>query len=358
MIPAKTLYEFSKSCLLKVGTSKEDATIVADVLNVADLTGKESHGVARLRRYVDGVAKGKINGNASLNTIHDFPGTALLDAENGLGQPAAAKAMEMAISKAKVCGIAMVGVQHTNHFSIAGYYSRLAAQKKMIGISISNASPQVAPTFGAEAMFGTNPLAVALPGKTSPIYSLDMATSVVPRGKLERMSWYGESMPENWGITPESKPATDIHLLIEGLKKTAGYALLPLGGGGELFSGHKGYGLGILMDLLCGPLLGSDWGKNTYTNGTANLGQLFIAINVECFMSLETFFENTECLLDELRSSKILPDQDRIFIPGEKSVEKAKQRQVEGVPVLTKVYENLQALSKEYQVELGDFPSE
>ena len=145
---------------------------------------------------------------------------------------------------------------------------------------------------------------------------------------------------------------------IEGLKKTAGYALLPLGGGGELFSGHKGYGLGILMDLLCGPLLGSDWGKNTYTNGTANLGQLFIAINVECFMSLETFFENTERLLDELRSSKILPDQNRIFIPGEKSAEKAKQRQVEGVPVLTKVYENLQALSKEYQVELGDFPSE
>lgn len=351
-VPPEKLRQFSQKCLAAAGVSETDAGIVADVLLAADLRGKESHGIARLRRYVKGSASGEINAKAVPQIIGETAGTATLDAQNGLGQPAGVKAMEIAVSKAKKTGVAAVTVKNTNHFGIAGYYSLLACRSGMIGIAMTNASPQVAPTFGAEPMFGTNPIAVAIPLRDAPPFSFDMATSTAPRGKLERMSWYGEPMPQGWAIDPDGCETTDTVNLIKGLKAHSGHALLPLGGAGELHGGHKGFGLGLLVDLLCGPLTGSKWGKRVYDASGAQLGHFFIALDIEAFLPYSVFDENAKTLLQDLRTAKKAKGKERIYIPGEKSAEKLKERTRMGVPVTPAVMEDISSLGRDYGVSL------
>ena len=346
------LHRFIKGCMTSAGATERDATLVADVLNSADLRGKEAHGIARLKRYADGIRTGEINPNPQRKLVVDLPGIAVMDGDNGLGQPASIDAMDLAIAKAKVTGIGAAAVRQSNHFGIAGYYAMRARDQNMIGISVSNASPQVAPTHGAEAIFGTNPLAIAVPtgGKTP--FILDMSTSAVPRGKLERMDWGDKPMPTGWAIDPEGNDATDIKTLINGLKKHLGFALLPLGGAGELFGGHKGYSLGIVVDLLSGPLAGADWGKNTYGKKGANLGHFFIAMNVDAFVPGGEFPGRMEQLIDELHATRKAKGAERIYVPGEKSNEREQQCRKEGIPLCEAVCKDLEKLSKAYGVEL------
>jgi LDH2 family malate/lactate/ureidoglycolate dehydrogenase len=349
---ADRLHSFAVSCLVSAGASQREAEIVADTLVATDLRGIESHGVARLRRYVDGLRKGTINAKAALKIIAESPATAVIDADNGLGQPAAVTAMDTAITKAKNVGIGAVAVRHTNHFGMAGYYAMRAVEQKMIGIAISNASPQVAPTFGAEPMYGTNPVAVAIPTDGRLPFVLDMATSIVPRGKLERMSRAGQTMPSGWAINPDGDDATEITQLIEGLKHRRGHALLPLGGKGETFGGHKGYGLGLLVDLLCGPFAGAAWGRHVYGARGANLGQCFVAISVDAFRSRDEFLSESSQLIDEIRTARKLEGASRIYIPGEKEGEESQERSSLGIPLNLTVYNDLQALGLEHKVTL------
>jgi L-2-hydroxycarboxylate dehydrogenase (NAD+) len=351
-VSANRLHSFSVSCLVSAGASHLEAGIVADTLVATDLRGVESHGVARLRRYVEGLQKGKINAKSQLKIIAESPASAVIDADNGLGQPAAVRAMDIAIAKAGNVGLGAVTVRRTNHFGIAGYYALRAVEQNMIGIATSNASPQVTPTHGAEPMYGTNPIAVAIPtgGKTP--FLLDMATSIVPRGKLERMKRAGQTMAPGWAINPEGGDATEITELIEGLKERRGYALLPLGGRGEAYGGHKGYGLGLLVDLLCGPLAGAAWGRNVYGVSGANLGQCFVAINVDSFRSQKEFAAESNRLLNEMRAARKLDASNRIYIPGEKEHEESERRRSAGIPLTAAVYDDLQALGLEHKVTL------
>jgi LDH2 family malate/lactate/ureidoglycolate dehydrogenase len=349
---ADRLHRFAKACMLAAGALEEDATITADVLVAADLRGKDAHGVARLTRYAEGVRDGKINGRPKPRVIQESAATVFIDADNGLGQPAAVRAMDLAIKKAGEAGIAAVGLRNTNHFGIAGYYAARARERGMIGFATSNATPQVAPTHGSLPMYGTNPIGIGLPTPDSVPFVLDMATSIAPRGKLERMVWNGIRMPAGWAVDPDGEETTDIEEVIAGLKGRKGHALLPLGGAGETLGGHKGYGLGLLVDLLAGGLMGSQWGRHVPGAEAAGLGQLLVALNVESFSSQETFEKNSEKLIEEIRSSPKAKGQDRILIPGERAAALAAEHEKNGIPITDPVREKLERLSKSFDVEL------
>jgi LDH2 family malate/lactate/ureidoglycolate dehydrogenase len=341
----RDLDHFVRTAMCRAGAGEREAAQVAEVLVAADLRGVDSHGVARLRRYVDGLRAGTIRAGVPPQVVAETPATAALDAGNGLGQPATFAAVELAIAKARAGAVGVVTVRNSNHFGIAGHYAGLGARAGMFTMVCTNASPQVAPTHGGEPMFGTNPLAIALPTDDERPFLFDAATSAVPRGKLERFEREGRPMPAGWAVDPHGRPETDIPSLVDGLKRRKGYALLPLGGAGEEFGGHKGYGLGLLVDLLCGPFAGADWGRHVYGPQGAGLGHFVLCVRVDAFGPPERFRAAATAMFAELRSARKAPGQHRIYTPGEKEYEMAELRRRDGIPLLPPVVDDLGAIA-------------
>lgn len=337
----RSLHDFTCRCLLAVGVPSKDAALVADVLTAADLRGVDSHGVARLRRYVDGVRDGKILPDARTTVLAETAATVALDAGHGLGQPASCQAVDMAIAKSVKTGIGMATVRRSNHFGIAGYYALRAARQGLFAIVGTNASPQVAPTHGATPMFGTNPLAVAFPTDADQPFVFDAATSVVPRGKLERLHREGREMRSGWAVDPNGESTTDIPKVVEGLKAREGYALLPLGGPGESHGGHKGYGLATVVELFCGPLAGAHWGRHVYGAEGAGLGHFFLCGQVAALTTLADFQAEANRMFGELRASPKARGHDRILVAGEREHEIERHRLAAGIPLTPAVVTDL-----------------
>lgn len=355
-VAASTLERFAVASLTAVGVPQGSAATVSEVLLAADLAGIDSHGLARLRRYVEAVASGAIDGRIPPVVVRETPATAVLDAQNGLGQPAALEAMRLALERARTHGIGMVAVKRSNHFGIAGFYASIAAQHGMIGIVSTNASPQVAPTFAAEPMYGTNPIAIALPTGGVADFLFDAATSIVGRGKLEVHRNGGAPIPRGWVIDTSGASRTDTEELIRGLKGRSGYSLLPLGGAGETFGGHKGYAHGLFADLLCGPLAGAAWGRHVYSDEGANLGHVCIALDVEAFRPLSDFQAESQRMFDEIRAARRVAGATRIFIPGEKEAEERRRRLRDGIPLTPRVFADLLQLGQDLGIPFESAP--
>ncbi|MFB0546903.1 MAG: Ldh family oxidoreductase, partial [Anaerolineae bacterium] len=185
MVKAEALRGFCSRVFKALGVPPEEAAVTADVLVAADLRGIDSHGVARMKRYANGLRDGLILATPEIKVVHETSTTALIDGGAGLGQPVSVRAMELAINKARELGVGFVAVRNSNHYGIAGYYSMMALKHELIGISMTNTNVLVVPTFGKDAILGTNPLSVAVPAGEERPFVLDMATSVVTRGKLE-----------------------------------------------------------------------------------------------------------------------------------------------------------------------------
>ena len=202
------LLSFTKNILIKIGCSEKDAATAADVLVSADLRGVDSHGVARLSGYVRLWEAGRINPTPDIKVVYETPSTAVVDGDGGLGLVVAPFAMQVAIEKAKTAGTGWVSVKNSNHYGIAGIHAMQALQHDMIGISLTNASPLVSPTFSAERLLGTNPISVAIPAKTQPPFVADMATTTAANGKLEILQRKGEEAPLGWIQDKEGFPTT------------------------------------------------------------------------------------------------------------------------------------------------------
>jgi L-2-hydroxycarboxylate dehydrogenase (NAD+) len=353
LVDDRELVRFAAACLRSQGVAEADASATAGVLVAADLRGVEAHGCARLRRYVEGLRNGSIKAAPAMKLEGMAPAVAVLDADGGLGQVAAIAGMEAAIERAMSFGIGLVGVRNSNHFGIAGYYASMAPPHGMIGFATTNASPQVAPTFGSRPQLGTNPIAVAVPTGGVP-FSLDMATSVVPRGRLERMAWDAGEVPAGWAIAPDGRPATDRAALIAGLKAREGHALLPLGGEGTRFSGHKGFGLGLLVDLLCGPLVGASWGRDVYGARGADLGHLLMAVRIDGFRSLGGFLADVTQQLDEVRSSPRADAEQPIRVAGDRQAAVEAERRRGGIPLPQQVWTDLRDVAHGCRVAMPD----
>lgn len=350
------LFDFTKSVFLKIGCSEEEATLATEVLLSADLRGIDSHGIARLSGYIRLWEAKRVNATPEIKIIHETPSTATVDGDSGLGLVVAPKAMQIAIHKAHQVGTGWVSVQGSNHFGIAGYHAMMALKHDMIGISFTNASPLVAPTFSVERLLGTNPICVAIPAGEEPPFVADLATTTAANGKLEILQRKNQEAPLGWIQDREGKPSTNAHEL-----KTGG-ALLPLGGDREHGS-HKGYALGAVVDIFSAVLSGANYGPwvppfpayvpmPTGMPGKG-IGHFFGAMRVDAFRPKEDFRQHMDNWIRRFRSAKTVEGFERVIIPGDPEREMEKERKEGGIPLLVQVVSDLTAVGEKLGV---DFP--
>ncbi len=357
IVRAESLLSFCVRVFEKMGVSPQDARITADVLVQANLRGIDSHGVARLARYVNGLRDGVMVARPAEKILVETPTTVTIDAGAGLGQPVSHRAMTMAIEKAKEYGCGFATVRNSNHYGIARYYAMMALEHDMIGISTTNAAVLVVPTFGRDAMYGTNPIALAVPAKEERPVIIDMATSTVPRGKLEVYHRQEKPMPPGWATDERGIPTADAGRVLDNFQKRAGGGLLPLGGAGEEFSGHKGYGMGLFVEILSAVLPGAAFLTSVYpkdANGKplpANLGHFFGAWRLDAFRPPQEFKADMDRLVRQLTGGNLAEDATRIYVHGQKSAEKAERRAEQGILLDAKVEASLKQIAADLDVE-------
>ncbi|MCB4791760.1 MAG: Ldh family oxidoreductase [Elusimicrobia bacterium] len=332
------LERFMADVFQAVGVPEEDAKVCADVLITSDKRGIDSHGIARFKSiYYDRIKSGIQNPKTKFEVIKEGPATAVIDGHDGMGHVISKKAMEIALDKAQKLGLGMTAVRNSTHYGIAGYYVLMAAEKGMIGITGTNARPSVAPTFGVENMLGTNPLTFGIPSDEEFPFVIDCATSLAQRGKIELYDRANKELPESWVIDQNGRTRTDTHQILQDLVKGTA-ALAPLGGIGEETAGYKGYGYATVVEILSAALQDGSFlkgllGVKDGKPAPYHLGHFFIVINIESFIDLNRFKKITGDILRELRASKKMPGQDRIYTAGEKEFIAWQDRKNKGVPV-------------------------
>jgi len=355
-IAFEVVENFMLEVLTKAGVPSEDAKIVCDVLIQADKLGFDSHGVNRLKTiYLDRIAEAVLNPITNYEIVKEGPTTAVIDGHNGMGHVIAYKSMMLAIKKAKEFGMGMVTVRNSTHYGFAGYYPLMAVNANMIGITGTNARPSVAPTFGVENMLGTNPLTFGIPSDEPFPFLLDCATSITQRGKVELYAREGKEMPKGWVIDENGNSKTNsIEVLDDFLKGRA--ALNPLGGVGEETGGYKGYGYATVVEILSSALqqgafmkmlMGFQDGKKV----PYPIGHFFIVIDINAFTETDNFKKTTGDILRELRASRKMPGQNRIYTAGEKEYETWLTRKDKGVPFNDQLLDEFRGLCNAYNLK-------
>jgi LDH2 family malate/lactate/ureidoglycolate dehydrogenase len=352
----EALKDYVAEIFEKLNVPKEDARTTAEILVSSDLRGIPSHGVARLPRYVTGIEKGVMNPSPKITTVHETPISAVIDGGDGLGQVVGEKAMRMAIEKAKKSGMGFVAVKGSNHYGIAAYYSMMALDHDLIGISMTNSAPLVVPTFSKDLMLGTSPISVAAPADKERPYVFDAATATVPRGKLEVYNRQGKELPTGWAVDENGKPTTDAARVLKNMSEKAGGGLVPLGGEGELYGGHKGYGFSLMVDIFSAMLSGGEWSYTSYPKKEgkampAKVAHFFGAMRIDNFVPAGEFKSNMDGMLRALKAGNKAADQDRIYVHGEKAFEATDYNLKHGVPLEDKVIDQLKELGSKYGVE-------
>ena len=343
--PVEELERYVERFLNKLGVPLPDAQVSARILVAADLRGISSHGVICLHTYYGNrIQKGLIDPLTPLITVYETAANATLDAGNGLGMVAANRAMERCIQMARQANVAVVSVRNSNHFGIAGYYAMMALRADQIGISLTNAQPLVAPTYGRTAMLGTNPIAVAVPSADRLPFVLDMATSIVPIGNVTVQEKDGQPVPLGWGIDASGKMTENPSEIIKG------GALSPLGGS-DILRGYKGYDLAVVVDILSGILSGSGFGVAVGAmDKPARIGHFFMTINIGAFRPLENFKRDMSALMTELKNAPKEEGKTRIYLAGEKEFEQEAENRVKGVPLFDEVVKGLDQAGREVGV--------
>jgi len=351
-IPVTRLVAFMIDALKKMGVPVEDAKIIADVLITSDLWGVRSHGIAHLKMYHERIKAGLQLPVTHWTIVKETPTTAVIDGGNGMGMVIGSHAMRLAIEKARACGLGAVAVRNSSHYGIAGYYPLLAAREGFVGLSVTNAHPSTAPTFGTEPLLGTNPIAIAAPSDEDFPYLFDAATSVVPRGKIEVAARARRALPEGWVVNEVGLPVNDSSTTIQ-MMNDGKAALLPLGGAGESLGGHKGYGLATMVEIFSAAFQNGAYLSMLHdTDHEGNpqflrIGHFFLAINVESFIPVEEFKHATGNMMRELRASRKAPGQERIFTAGEKEYFNTLKVKAEGVEITPAVQKALKSLQEE-----------
>ena len=338
-----------------MGHSVANAELATKVLLSADIRGIDSHGVARLSGYVRLWEKQRVNAKPDLKIIHETPSTATVDADAALGLISAPFAMNIAIEKAKQCGSGWVSIMNSNHFGIAGYHSMMALEHDMIGFALTNASPLVAPTYSKERLLGTNPISVAIPALHEKPFVLDMATSSAANGKLEIAQRENKPIPLGWAQDADGNDSTDAHAV----KK--GGALLPLGSSHDA-AGHKGYGLGALVDILCAVTGGANYGPwvppfVAFLDPLPDLpgkglGHFVGAMRIDAFRPADDFKHHMDNWIKRFKSAQPITGAERVLIPGEPEFEMAEERLTNGIPLNENVVNDLTGLGNKFGITL------
>ncbi|MEE1885009.1 Ldh family oxidoreductase [Pedobacter flavus] len=344
----ETLRNFTKQVFTEMGCSEEHAELATDVLIQADLRGVDSHGVARLSGYYRLCCKGRINTTPNIRIIHETPTTATVDGDSGLGLVVAPFAMKIAIEKAKIYGSGWVSVKNSNHFGIAGYHSLMAVEEDMIGISMTNASPLVAPTYSNERMLGTNPMCYAFPAGNYPPVVVDMATATAANGKLEIAQRAKKQVPEGWIQDKLGNSTTDPDAL-----KNGG-SLLPLGSDKDHGS-HKGFGLSATVDIFSAVLSGANYGPwvppfVAFLDPPSDpvgegIGHFVGAMRVDGFRPIDEFKQHLDNWILTFKNATTVNPNKKVVIPGEPEYLFTQERKQSGIPLVQPVVDDLNQLA-------------
>ncbi len=348
----KKLKDFAKNVMIKMSCWEKEAEITAIVLTEANLRGIHSHGVARLKRYVDHIKSCIIEVNRDPEIVYDTPISATIDGKSGVGQYISECAMNLCLKKAENIGFGIVTVKNSNHYGIAGYYAEKALKSNMMGFSTTNTAPLSVPTFGVNMLLGTNPMAIAIPTNYKYPILIDMSTTVVPRGKLEVYDRLGRDIPLGWATDDKGKSITNPKEVLDNMLNKAGGGLLPLGGEGEMHSGHKGYGLNLLVELLTGGLSGGAFSYETYKE-KGRISHTFVALKLDLFANPSDIIENVTRLTEDIRQSKKAQGQKRIYIHGEKEYEKREQSLKSGIELDKATIEMLKDLADDIDIDFN-----
>lgn len=347
LYPADELRAFTVAAFKNVGVSPEDAEVVTDSLIEANLRGVDTHGITRmLTVYIKRLQVGVVNKETEIKVVRENASTALVDARNSLGQVAGKRAMEMAIGKAKQTGIGFVALAHTNHFGACAYYSMMALPHDMIGYSATNSPVSVAPWGGRTPMFGTNPLSYSIPAGEERPFVLDFATTVVARGRIILHAKQNRPLEPGWAFDAAGRPTIDPEAALKGL-------LAPIGG-------YKGYGLMMMIDLMCGVMTGSNYGTHfpgflaDNLKDPSDIGSMFMAISIDSFIDPAEFKAGVDKALREIKACALAEGAERIYIPGEIEFETKEERLANGIPLPKEVVRDFVALGQELGIPFPD----
>ncbi len=322
----------------------DDALVSAKGIVLADLVGHESHGVSNNLAgfYLPDLESGVINPKANIRITRESPSTATWEADGAMGFVVASRAMNDAIERAQKVGSGWAAVGNSRHYGMAQIYSRMALDHDMIGFSMTNGvTPGVVPFGGLDPKLGTNPISVAVPCGEEPPFVLDMATSTSAFGKIQNYQREGKSIPATWGLDRNGQPTTDPAEALAAVK------LLTFGGSRE-GAGHKGYGLGVWVDIMCGALSG--WGFIGKPGEEENVNHFFGAWKVDNFVPIERHKQLMDERVRDLRSTAPAPGYARVMVAGQPEWENMEDRKVNGVPLHPTVVEMLRGYAEKYRI--------
>lgn len=348
-IAADRARELVEQIFVKYGFSESESTLIADTLIDADLRGIESHGIQRLKMYRRKILAGNVIVGSQAETVINSPVVTVIDAHHGMGQLVAAAAMNAAIAKAKKNGLAITVVRNSNHFGAAGYYSRLASQQKLIGVSMTNTNPILVPTHAKTPFLGSNPIAFAMPTNTDDLV-FDAATSIVSYGKIEILKRQQKSISGQWAINKKGNVDDDPNEIIAGLKSQPRVGgILPIGGVGELNSGYKGYGISMIVEILTSILAQGTLSADQEQPGKQGISQFFLAIDPGAFGDPREIQTALAEMLERLRQ---LPSGDgqQVIVPGDKEMRNYHRNLNEGIPVETSTLDEIRSIAEELKI--------
>jgi LDH2 family malate/lactate/ureidoglycolate dehydrogenase len=343
-VSVDSLRTLTQTLLRRTDLHPDDADIVADALVTSELRNLQGQGqgVRRVRAYVDRVQQRQVDPHAPFELIKESPALALVDAHNGPGTAVAVRAMRLAVQKAQECGVGVVMVRHSTHFGSASYSASQAMAEGCIGLSMTNAGPEMAPWGGIDGVVGTNPWAVAIPTADDPQAMpiiLDMALTTAGKGMMRWLMRDGKKMPTNWAITPDGHATDDPAAAMEG-------SLLPMGE-------YKGYGLSLVTDVLTGVLSGSGaFGTLPYANpAQQEVSHQFVAWHIDWFQPRANFYADMQEFMRMIKASRPRPGVREILLPGELEWRRQQEKMAAGVPLDPDVYDDLRALAGELGVD-------
>lgn len=343
-VPEQALRNFCISVLEHFGVSPADARVWTEVIVETSLRGVDSHGILVLPMYAEMLEAGGIKVDTRVEVINDQGSTLLLDGGDGIGSVVANQAMDLALNRAQKFGLSFVNVRNSNHFGMAGFYAMKSLPMEMIGGAFTNAGPAIAAWGGKTKVVGSNAMAMAIPaGQQLPIV-FDAAIGASAAAKIFLAMERGERIPTDWMIDREGKATDDPQKLF------AGGVLLP-------FGKHKGYGLGLVVDVLTGVLSGGLFSTSVRGFGrdmSQPLGicHSFCALNVERFISVSQFKTRMDEMIMNVKASETLQGVERIYLPGEKGFLTREDRKLNGIPLWGKILGDLDKLARRLSIEL------
>ncbi|HKB26761.1 MAG TPA: Ldh family oxidoreductase [Methylomirabilota bacterium] len=349
-VHAKQIREQLVSVLRAWGMPDAHAETTAEMMLETDLRGVDSHGISMLPTYDREFRAGRLNMRPVFRTVREGPAMALIDADRSLGHPVSVHAMNLAVDKCRQSGVAVVSVFNSHHFGAAGCYSRIAADRGVIGmVTASTRGVSMVPTFAAEPVMGTNPLAFAAPASRNPPFQLDMATTTVAAGKVKVHKLNHTPLPPGWVVDGHGRPVTDAEEAFSYVFERPEGGITPLGGPREV-GGHKGYGLAVMVHILGGALSGASFSpirnRTQKTSDPHNIGHFFLAIDPRAFRAEGEFERDLDQVIDVLHQARRADPAQPVLVAGDPEMATRAERLSEGVPIPDDLMDQLRTVAR------------